>query len=78
MLASLSRALVCRLSRTYSEVTYSIYEQRVICSLPCSNTDANDHARLTGRLEVLGRAECDIGRLRRGVKLPISDHEIEN
>ena len=27
----------------------------------CLNTDANDHARLTGRLEVLGRAECDIG-----------------
>eukprot|EP00966_Prymnesium_polylepis_P100872 2336231-Prymnesium_polylepis.1 len=53
--------VLCRLSCTYSEVTYSIYKHRVICLLRCLNTDANDHARLTGQLGVLGRAECDIG-----------------
>eukprot|EP00966_Prymnesium_polylepis_P076544 1774372-Prymnesium_polylepis.1 len=45
MLASLSRARVS--SVAYSELTNSIYKQRVICSLPYLNTDANDHARLT-------------------------------
>eukprot|EP00966_Prymnesium_polylepis_P153569 3546183-Prymnesium_polylepis.1 len=63
------RALVCPLALrpahgfTYSEVTYSIYKQRVVCSLRYLNTDANDQAILTDRLEVHGRAECDIGRL---------------
>ena len=59
------RALVCPLQRTYSEVTYSIYKWRVDSRLATVRkfTDANDHrqTRRTGRLEVLGRAECDIG-----------------
>ena len=58
------RAIVCRLSRTYSEGAYN----RCICresrAFQQSNNGFYGHARLTGRLEVITGAECDIGPCR--------------
>ena len=46
-----------------SQVTCTRYTCRAFCPLRCLNTNASGHARHTGRLEVLGGAECDIGAM---------------
>jgi hypothetical protein len=66
------RAIVCRLLRTYSEGAYD----RCICresrAFQQSNNGCYGHARLTGRLEVITGAECDIGTARASPAAPQS------
>jgi len=68
------RAIACRLSCTYSEGAYNRYICRESRALRRSNTDNYGHARLTGRLVVLGGAECDIGHTNRCAWIDTHSH----